>query len=119
MGILDEMKEVVDLIRKVGDADLYRKIAKLEGEVIDLTRDKRRAEEEVEELQRALKFTKELVLKDGLYWLQGDAVPFCTRCFDAEKKAIRIKRLALQEKGHRLQCPNCQTLYSQRQGGVI
>jgi hypothetical protein len=45
MGILDEMKEIGDLIKKAGDVELYRRINKLEGEVIDLSRDKRRAEE--------------------------------------------------------------------------
>jgi hypothetical protein len=118
MGILDEMKEVVDLIRKVGDADLYRKISKLEGEVIDLTRDKRRGEERIEELERTLKFSKELVLKDGFYWVEGDSAGFCTACWDAKRLAVHVKRLPLPVESCRYQCPHCKALYANRGGAI-
>ncbi len=117
MGILDEMKEIGDLIRKAGDIELYRRIVKLEGEVADLTREKRRGEERIEELERALKFSKQLVLKDGFYWVEGDDTPFCTACWDAKRLAIRIKRLPLPVHHHRFQCPHCETLYSHRNTG--
>jgi hypothetical protein len=111
MGILDEMKEVADLVKKIGDIDLYRRINKLEGEVIDLTRDKRHAEEKVQELERALKFNKELSLKNGFYWLQGDDNPFCVGCWDAKRMAVHVKRLAFLKDGNRYECPHCKTLY--------
>jgi hypothetical protein len=109
MGAVENVKEVAELIRKFNDIELNRRILKLEEEVIDLTRDKRRAEDRIEELERAL---KELVLRDGLYWLEGDNSPFCTSCWDAKRLAIRLKRLAVPERGYRLQCPHCKTLFS-------
>jgi hypothetical protein len=42
MGVIDDVKEVGDLIKKYNDIELNRKIVNLEGEVLDLTRDKRR-----------------------------------------------------------------------------
>ncbi len=41
MGITDNAEEIADLIKKVGDIELYRKIVELEGEIVDLTRQKR------------------------------------------------------------------------------
>jgi hypothetical protein len=111
MGIVDEIKDIADLVKKAGDIDLYRRIVNLEGEVIDLTRGKRRAEEKIEELERALKFNKELVLKDGLYWMPNDSTPFCTGCWDAKKLAVRLKQLVMSIDGNRFQCPNCKYLY--------
>jgi hypothetical protein len=60
MGLIDEMKDIADLVKKAGDIDLYRRIVNLEGEVIDLTPDKRRAEGKIEQLERALQFQGEL-----------------------------------------------------------
>jgi hypothetical protein len=116
MSVADNVREVGDLVRRFNDIDLNRRILKLEDEVLELSRDKRRADERIEELERALRFGKELALRDGLYWLEGDDTPFCTGCWDAERLAIRLKRLPLAERGHRLECPHCKTLYSHRTG---
>lgn len=113
MGAAEYVKDLAEFVKKFNDIELNRRILKLEEEVIDLTREKRRAEERVEELERSVKFKGELVVRDGLYWA-GEDGPFCTACWDAERKAIRLKRLPLPVHHHRLQCPHCETLYSQR-----
>ena len=51
MGIIDSAKEIADLIKQVGDMELYRKIVELEGEIIELTRKARGYEEEIEKLK--------------------------------------------------------------------
>jgi hypothetical protein len=68
MGVLENMKDVAELVKKFGDIELDRRILNLENEVLDLSRDKRRAGEKVEELERALTFSKKLAIRDGLYW---------------------------------------------------
>jgi hypothetical protein len=60
MSAVEHVKEVAELIRKFNDIDLNKRILNLETEVIGLTRDKRRADERIEELERALKFQHEL-----------------------------------------------------------
>jgi hypothetical protein len=43
MGAVENVKEIADLIGKFQDNEFNRRILKLEEEVIDLTRDERRA----------------------------------------------------------------------------
>ena len=38
MGIIDNAKELADLLKAAGNTELYRKIVELEGEIIELTR---------------------------------------------------------------------------------
>jgi hypothetical protein len=64
MGAVENVKEIADLIGKFHDIELKRRILKLEEEMLDLSREKRRAEEKIEELERALKFKGELVFKE-------------------------------------------------------
>lgn len=82
MGAVENVKEIADLIGKFHDIELNRRILKLEEEVLDPTRDKRRAEEKVEELERALKFKAELKFKEPFYWLEGDKTPYCPVCWE-------------------------------------
>jgi hypothetical protein len=118
MGAAEYVKDVAEFVKKFNDIELNRRILKLEEEVIDLTRDKRRADEKVEELERALKFSKELVLKDGFYWLEGDTTGFCTACWDAKHLAVHVKRLPLPVEHHRFQCPHCKALYANRNAAI-
>ncbi len=118
MGAAEYVKDVAEFVKKFNDIELNRRILKLEEEVIDLTRDKRRADERVEELERALNFSKQLVLKDGFYWLEGDTTGFCTACWDAKRLAVHVKRLPLPVEHHRFQCPHCKALYANRNAAV-
>jgi hypothetical protein len=115
MGVLENMKEVADLIKQIGDINLNRKILTLETEVLDLTRDKRRADEKVEELERALKFQKSLKFKDPYYWLEGDSSPYCPGCWDGKKLAIRIVTITHAILRNQKQCPSCKHVYESGQ----
>jgi hypothetical protein len=55
MGAAEYVKDVAEFVKKFNDIELNRRILKLEEEVIDLTRDKRRPDNKIEELERALK----------------------------------------------------------------
>lgn len=118
MGAVENVREFSEFVKKFNDIELNRRILNLEEEVLDLSRGKRRGEERIEELERALKFSKELVLRDGFYWVEGDSTGFCTACWDAKHLAVHVKRLPLPVHHHRFQCPHCETLYALRAAGV-
>ena len=71
MGAVENVKEFSEFVKKFNDIELNRRILKLEEEVIDLSRDKRRAEEKVEELQRTLKLQEELKFQSPYYFAAG------------------------------------------------
>jgi hypothetical protein len=118
MGAAEYVKDVAECVKKFNDIELNRRILKLEEEVIDLTRDKRRADDKIDELERALRFSKELVLREGFYWADGDSTGFCTACWDAKHLAVHVTRLPLPVGNCRYQCPYCKALYAMRSAGV-
>ena len=105
------MKDVADLVKKFNDIDLNRRILSLEGEVMDLSRENRRAEERVEELERTLKFKGQLKFDEPYYWLEGDTVPFCPKCWEKEHEAIHVVVMWNDGDGIKRDCPNCKTGY--------
>jgi hypothetical protein len=111
MGILENIKDAADLAKKVGDIELYRKIVHLEGEVMDLTREKRQAEQKVEELQGHLALKAKMTHRPPFYVQDGDAVPFCPRCFEKDVQAIHVIHKNSGDSRTRWDCPECKQMY--------
>lgn len=105
MGVVDNVREIADLVKKVGDVPLYRKIVDLEGEVLDLTRRNRELEHSMEELRESLRFTEELKFRAPFYWVIGDGTPYCPKCWEDRKKAIHLQLLNPANQYYR--CPVC------------
>jgi hypothetical protein len=109
VGAVENIKEVADLVKRFNDIDLNRRILTRENEVLDLSREKRRAEERVEELERAFEFKGKLTFRQPFYYLEGDATPYCPGCWESKKIAIHLARnpaFPIQR-----QCPACKHLY--------
>jgi hypothetical protein len=90
MGVVENLKDVADLVKKAGEIELYKKISAAEDEVRELTREKRRLEDRVEELERALKLKNTMKFKAPLYYQEGDEVPFCPACYEKDGRAVHV-----------------------------
>ncbi len=111
MGAVENVREFSDFVKKFNDTELNRRILKLEEEVIDLSRDKRRAEERVEVLERTLRLKKDLKFKEPFYWLEGDVTPYCPACWEGKDQAVHVVFTFEQEKATRWDCPSCNHTY--------
>src|SRR5713226_6997733 len=90
MGAVENVREFSEFVKKYNDIDLNRRILNLENEVLDLSRDKRRAEQRVEELERALKFQQALTFKPPFYYSADDPNPYCPACWDSKRTAVHL-----------------------------
>lgn len=118
MGIIENAKDIADIIKKAGDIELYRKIVELEGEIIDLTREKRSLEEiisekdkEIQRIKDALELKPKLIKQYDAYYQindKGEATgePYCMHCWEVNHKAIY-----LFSSGPNNRCHSCQTGY--------
>jgi len=111
MGVIDNAKEIADLVKKVGDIDLYRKIVALESEILDLTREKRQLEEKVSNLEQSLAFKEKLVFKEPLYWLEGDGTPYCPGCWVEKRQAVHLMYRYNYKVDEQWDCPICKFEY--------
>ena len=110
MGIIENIKDAADLAKKVGDLELYRKIVHLEGEVMDLTREKRQAEQRIEELQKQLDLKAKMTFRQPFYYQDGDDVPFCPRCYEKETEAVHV--ISRGATDTYWDCPACTRIYT-------
>lgn len=111
MGVVENVKDVADLVKKIGDMELYRKIVHLEGEVIDLTREKRQAEQKADELEHKLRLKAVMKFRQPFYFQDNDAVPFCPRCFEKDQAAVHVVVAYKESDSTGWDCPDCKTRY--------
>jgi hypothetical protein len=112
MSIVENVKAVADLVKQYENMDLNRKILNLETEVLDLTRDKRRADHKIEELEEAPRFKEKLTYKAPYYWLEGDSDPYCSNCWSTKRVAVHVIQTHREHSlATELRCPSCKQLY--------
>ena len=112
MGIIENAKEIADIIKKYDDIELNRKIVELEGEIIELTRTNRLLEEEIEELKQLVSLTKQMNWKKPFYYIEGDETPFCPNCWEAGKNTIHLTNTGTIR--NPWYCPKCKTHFQSK-----
>jgi hypothetical protein len=114
MSVIDNAKEIVALIKKLDDIELYRRIVELEGEIIELTRAKRETELQVEHLQETLKTQEQMRFMKPFYYMGRDPVPFCPQCWEANKITVHLQGPIRVTAGPRYDCHNCKSTFIDR-----
>lgn len=90
MSVISNAKEIADLVKKLGDIELYKKIVELEGEIIEITRANHTLELRVEELTKSLEKTEHMNFKEPFYYVDGDSVPYCPNCWEGDKLTVHL-----------------------------
>jgi hypothetical protein len=111
LGVIENAKEIAELVKKLGNVELYKKIVELEGEVIELTREKRALEENNHELAEKLALAGKMTFEKPFYFQEGDRVPFCPRCWEKERVAIHLQNVGHVTRGYRYDCPDCKGMF--------
>jgi hypothetical protein len=108
MGILDTVKDVASLVQKADNIELYQKILELQIQIMGLLEDNHSLRSELRNRQERSRFENGLEFRNNMYWhrLGPDKVdgPFCSKCWDAAEKAVRLQRLT----GGMMWCPHCE-----------
>jgi hypothetical protein len=113
IGLVKQVKELADQTKnlelKTVIVDLQSKLLDVKEEINELREENAKLKEEV---KRALA-PPEVAVKDGMYY-KGDDGPFCTGCYDSQKKMIRLIGAMGPEKklmGIHHKCPSCKATY--------
>lgn len=107
---LENVRSILDLAQKFGDVELKRRIVDLEDQVAELARERRRLEELTEEQQRLLEIRAKTSFKSPYWYMEGDDVPLCPKCYESSSSKLRIHLTHPAEPwsgGTRRHCKNC------------
>jgi hypothetical protein len=90
MSIISDVREVADLVKQLGNIELYKKIVDLESKIYELTQEDLASKGKISDLESSLKIRDELKFKQPYYYKEGDQVPFCPLCWEANQIPIHL-----------------------------
>lgn len=112
MSIISDAKDVVSLIKKLDDQELYQKILDLQSQILELS------SEIIELKNRNTELTEKLNIKENMNWQppfyfkQGDSMPYCQLCFDSENQTIHlVYSHQSAQRDYVWNCPKCSNKY--------
>lgn len=114
MGLIEEGKSILDLVKKVQNRELYEKLSEYLDKVFSLTGDKVILQQQLadsvkrtEELEAALAFKGKVRRVEEVLQVVDDPTRFiCMTCNEKDNKAY-----TLVDHGIRRQCPVCKNLF--------
>ncbi|QSX09510.1 hypothetical protein J0B03_05455 [Alkalibacter rhizosphaerae] len=94
MGIYDVIKDAVNIAQKADNIELYRMILDIQKETLDLLEENRNLKDKIRNLKEVNITNDNLILKGHCYYIEKSHGildgPFCTTCWDKDKKLIRM-----------------------------
>ena len=122
MGLYEGIKDVLSIVNKVDNIDLYKKLLDLQAESLEMSstlQEKEKnitaLEKKLEELQEALKIKSEIVRHANLYFNKDDdgepvGYAYCPRCYEVDHVLVHIAQNPLIKSAS--VCPQCKSTYN-------
>lgn len=104
MTIYDGLKDAAKVLREADKIEQYKEILDALEKMMEMRARISELETEVLELKKLRATDDQLEYQDKAYWLDEDG-PFCSRCWDADKKLVRLRQQNNQKSD--FDCDNC------------
>ncbi|NKB32892.1 MAG: hypothetical protein GKR91_07320 [Pseudomonadales bacterium] len=113
MSILDKAKELANLIKELGETDLYRKTVELEADIVDLTGENRALKEKIDELEKHSSIIDNLTFDPPFYVGGEKSDIYCSHCIEVHSLPVHLVKVAKSEiKPKIYSCPMCNNEYT-------
>ena len=109
------LESLTELVKKSATLDLQEKIVALREYIVSLKDENITLKEENQNFKQQLKLENEYTLREGFMWKEGDTVPFCQKCLEADKKPIHLQKWS----DGRWSCLECKSVYAQAMARII
>lgn len=110
MAIFDELKSIGKVLQEAGKIEQYQQILDAQQKLLEMQREIAELETNNKRLNEEFEIKETLIPEGNVYWTQKDGVkdgPFCTCCWDSERKLMRLHKSQVSDRVH---CPKCNTV---------
>lgn len=109
MSILDDAKQIADLVKKYNDQELYERIVTLREEILALREENIKLKEALAKNEADAAINEKLVRIGNCYFFKDDTKkerPYCLTCWDADRKLVSLI-LSSDHWGTHIKCGVC------------
>jgi FtsZ-binding cell division protein ZapB len=116
-SISSNVKTIFDLAKLINNKDLLAETGELQMQLSNLKTAYAALQDENRELKEKIRSLEKgneepPVYKNGAYYSQSGNGPFCTACYDKDKKQIRLSKLKISTGLVNHICPVCKAPYN-------
>jgi len=121
MGVIDDIQKIGKVLQKAGQIGLYEKLLAIQEKALDIQQQNALLQKEIVELKEELKIKGSLIFRENAYYLINEQAnktdgPYCSKCYDDEKKLIHLSPL---QNTNYLKCPKCNSSTYVRPGRIF
>lgn len=109
--MIPKYKDIVDLLKKGSTLEAQEKIMELREAVLELQEENSELKHKLSDAEVQLTFNKSLHFESPFYYSGDDPVPFCPKCWEADKKAIHLPPPHHVTSGPRYDCVECKSIF--------
>jgi hypothetical protein len=108
MSLIGEGVDILKLVNKAQNADLYKQIGEWIEKVLDLQKRNDELTTERNQLREQVRFKSVLERVNGHIFIQGDDEEICPRCAEVDSRAVHLIAVRSQHSlSQKVGCPNC------------
>ena len=111
MGILDNAKEVANVVQEIHNLPLYQRVLSLYSDIISLVEENNRLRDENKKLSETIALRKVMIFRAPFFYQDGDQTPFCPACWEGNQKAAHLMFSHEEATLTRWDCPTCKQMY--------
>lgn len=109
--MIPKYKDIVDLLKKGSTLEAQEKIMELREAVVELQDENSELKQQLKAMENQLNFNKSLRFESPFYFAENDEVPFCPKCWEADKKAVHLPPPHQVVSGARHDCVECKSVF--------
>lgn len=109
--MIPKYSEIIDLIKKGSTIEAQEKIMELREAVIELQEQNSEQKRRIDQLEEQLAFKATLRFDSPFYFADGDSVPYCPKCWEADQKTMHLPPPNEVMSGTRYDCPQCKSMF--------
>ena len=114
MSVIGEGIELLNLVDKAENVELYTRLGEYVKKVEDLQKDKDAYAAKILDLADQLRFKGKVQYIAEATFVEGSDQEICPACADIEHKPIRLQDMNLDGRGMKATCPKCKTAMGNR-----
>ncbi|WP_127849714.1 hypothetical protein [Lacticaseibacillus hulanensis] len=103
-------KDISEHVKKTRNLELTNDLLDLQQKMLELFTENQDLKQQLADMQSEQDLAHKVVFQGGAYYnketLEG---PFCTSCWESEKKLIHLTTSTLRVHGVQSMCPNCKS----------
>lgn len=112
--VKETIKDAVTIAQKSDNIQLYKSILDAYNAAIELMSENADLKERIKELEQQQITAKSLEFNNNAYWIKNDDGsvdgPFCSNCWDVERKLVRLHVAIKSNYPKRAKCLNCKSV---------